>query len=469
MTSTNATRALRLLAAAAVFSLALLAAASTARADDNHYQNYLIGERAVGYGGAFTAIADDSSAVFYNPAGLTQLTKSSLSLSAAVYGFARESVSLEGNGGGGTFLGSEASTFIAYPTTAVWIQRLRKGDKDGAGRMLAAFSLITPFSRVGRSLTPYETAPETLAGGDTISEQGFEVQLAEDDTLWIGLSYAWRPLARLHVGATVFFTMRSGLYHFYDLAAQTLRGAGGALKRLEGRSTRIAAELKHYGLVGVAGVLYEPLDGLKIGAVFRSPQLSLGSKLSVNVIEASRPDPTRPVDVQQASVGGDFHDVKPWKASFGLAYAKPRRFGVSVDFSLYGPAAPYDMMDLEGGFSLFPLEQRLIWQLNVGGEYYVLPRLSLRAGFFTNLSSFEGPKSCGATDEACRERLQNPFSDPVDRFGFAGSVGYELDRATITLAFSYNFGSTTRGFDADITARSERSLLFLVLGGSFRF
>jgi len=107
-------------------------------------------------------------------------------------------------------------------------------------------------------------------------------------------------------------------------------------------------------------------------------------------------------------------------------------------------------------------------QLNVGVEYYVLRRLSLRADFFTNLSSFQGPKSCGAGDEVCRERLDNPFGDPIDRYGVTGSVGYEFDHATITLAMFYNAGSAERGFDAEITVKARRSLLSLMLGGSFR-
>src|SRR5262245_27830976 len=38
----------------------------------------LIDARAVGVGGAFTAVADDPSAVWFNPAGLTQLQRTTL-------------------------------------------------------------------------------------------------------------------------------------------------------------------------------------------------------------------------------------------------------------------------------------------------------------------------------------------------------------------------------------------------------
>ena len=40
-----------------------------------------IGARAIGMSGAFTAVADDASAVFWNPAGLAQLTDNQIFLS----------------------------------------------------------------------------------------------------------------------------------------------------------------------------------------------------------------------------------------------------------------------------------------------------------------------------------------------------------------------------------------------------
>ncbi|RYZ71254.1 MAG: hypothetical protein EOP09_04915 [Proteobacteria bacterium] len=42
---------------------------ASAYADQFHYHNLVVGERAMGLGGAFTAVADDASAIVYNPAG----------------------------------------------------------------------------------------------------------------------------------------------------------------------------------------------------------------------------------------------------------------------------------------------------------------------------------------------------------------------------------------------------------------
>ena len=45
--------------------------ATTAVADEYHYVNTFNGSKVAGLGGAYTAIADDLSAMLYNPAGLS--------------------------------------------------------------------------------------------------------------------------------------------------------------------------------------------------------------------------------------------------------------------------------------------------------------------------------------------------------------------------------------------------------------
>lgn len=54
-------------------------------ADIYYYNNLLQGERAVGMGGAYSAVADDASGVIYNPAGLGFALSSNISASANTY------------------------------------------------------------------------------------------------------------------------------------------------------------------------------------------------------------------------------------------------------------------------------------------------------------------------------------------------------------------------------------------------
>lgn len=54
-------------------------------ADQFHYTNLLLGERAQGLGGAFTAVSDDASGVIYNPAGLAFALSNDISGSANAF------------------------------------------------------------------------------------------------------------------------------------------------------------------------------------------------------------------------------------------------------------------------------------------------------------------------------------------------------------------------------------------------
>lgn len=59
--------------------------ANTGLADANHYKNVLVGDRAATMGGAYNAVSDDPTGVYYNPAGLAFGYGDSLSGSGNAY------------------------------------------------------------------------------------------------------------------------------------------------------------------------------------------------------------------------------------------------------------------------------------------------------------------------------------------------------------------------------------------------
>ena len=144
--------------AAAWLACAAAMAPAAPRADESHYHDYPVGDRALGLGGAFTALADDASAAYHNPAGLAEVPSSSFSLSGALYGRSKETleadfpVFVEGGDGGfreervrGT---SRDSGFVTAPTMAAWMLRVREGAPDGTGRVQLAVSAVTPDKTV---------------------------------------------------------------------------------------------------------------------------------------------------------------------------------------------------------------------------------------------------------------------------------------------------------------------------------
>src|SRR5215468_11845785 len=71
-----------------VGAVLVMLAAGVARSQgiESNFRPYLVGGRAAGMGGAFTALADDGSGGYYNPGGLAFIRASSLSFSLNAYG-----------------------------------------------------------------------------------------------------------------------------------------------------------------------------------------------------------------------------------------------------------------------------------------------------------------------------------------------------------------------------------------------
>jgi len=96
------------------------------------FTNQIVGAKAFGMGNAFVALADDPSAVFFNPAGLTQLNKPSVSL-----GLAPILPETDYDDGKGTTLSAKPIAPVVpyfYATLPLW-----------EGRGAAGFGFNTPF------------------------------------------------------------------------------------------------------------------------------------------------------------------------------------------------------------------------------------------------------------------------------------------------------------------------------------
>ncbi len=64
---------------------AIVSSGGAAVADDFHYTNLLVGDRASGMGGAYTAVSDDATGLYYNPAGVAYTTGRNMSASVNAY------------------------------------------------------------------------------------------------------------------------------------------------------------------------------------------------------------------------------------------------------------------------------------------------------------------------------------------------------------------------------------------------
>src|SRR5688500_15009050 len=161
-----------------------LAAVAPARAQDAHYQTFLVGERAQGMGGAFTGLADDPSAAFYNPAGLGHLSTGALSGSLSVNAYNSHVVS----NGFATGLGTADLVHDDDPSVPIYAAAVYKfGPRDETDTRRHAVALST--------LHPSQRRLSYLASISGIDAFGLAVDnflriTQVEDMTWWGPSYA---------------------------------------------------------------------------------------------------------------------------------------------------------------------------------------------------------------------------------------------------------------------------------------
>jgi long-chain fatty acid transport protein len=448
----------------ACLGAALLLASTPARADDSHYQDQPLGDRAAAMGGAFIALSDEASGAYYNPAGLADAPHSSVSLSASVYGMVRQHT--EGHDGPA----ATDSNFLSYPSTVAWLQRVRRARSDqGEGRVQLGLSLLVPQSALS-SRHLEQQGPESASGADRIQPTRHRVLLSEDSTLWVGAAAAWKPLPWLSLGATLFGSVRTGLYQLHEQTVEDVVDPTGAAVDRSAYGERTNVRLSHYGLFGVAGAVFRLTRGLRAGLVFQSPLLRLAGSALVERVEPVRDPGSGNITLRALETDAPFQDQRPLRVGVGLSYSAPGRFAVAADFTLHGPVGEHAAFDHPDTAGLARVEKRLVWQLNVGGELYAASWLPLRLGFFTNRSAMAPLADCDAAG-TCKPH-ENLLADGIDLYGVSGSVGLELERFALNLGLSYARGSgatnVTAGGSGEPTAGVEltRERLFVNVGAA---
>jgi long-chain fatty acid transport protein len=408
-----------------------LTVAAPARADDTHYQNQLIGERALGMGGAFTAVASDPTASFYNPGGLATTPSSSVSASLNLYGVEHRVV----KGGLLSYISGEPATAdleaTAYPTIPTTFGVLRTfGEQfpDGTRRHALAFSMLIPDQ------TSY--AYDATVG--TSGETDLDVfHLSETDrTLWIGPSYAVRITPDLAVGVSAFVAMRNWSRSYsHSQETPTLPPVVPPTSDyfwLE----RVDTSFDSFELLFRLGALWQPLPDFRVGLTIGFPSLHVwgDGSLSSQFTYAWFDPPPAYGDVRFESVSGlPAESFSPLEVRTGLAWIPSPELLIALDISYHLPTLhPYERVHLwqEDRARLqfddlftSAVTRREVININAGFEWLIAGKWPVRAGVFTNLSSAPDLSASAAGLER------------VDILGGTLSVGYQF--ASFTLNFGF--------------------------------
>jgi long-chain fatty acid transport protein len=370
------------------------------------------GAKAMGMGFAFTAQADDPSAIYFNPAGIVQLEGSNFKGGIT---YVKEN--------GGTFTGTTPLTGGATVTETqkdlnFFIPNLfftRKASPDFA----YGVGVYSPFG-LGQE---YENRDTSI----------FRNQITKIDlmTIVVNPTVAWKVNEVLSIGA--------GLDFMYGKAKLQKAGVvflGPPVNNLNLFQLDLDGDGTAWGYN--FGALLTPTKQVKIGISYRSPfRLDIkNGDVKIFGINSTVPFvPPGPFTAAQV-FGGTTFDTKgsttlniPATATLGVAYTVNRlTLEVDADWTFWHSYSSL-FIDLERNNGLLPdsfakKEWKDVVALYIGGEYRVTDPLALRLGFRYDPT----PVPAGT---------MGPELPDADKLYYCVGAGYKVNRWTFDFAYMY--------------------------------
>jgi long-chain fatty acid transport protein len=429
-------------------------AGSARAASDTHYQDVIVGERAAGMGGAFTALANEATGAYYNPAGIIHRGSNIIQLGMSAYRLRRKEVEVVDICG--ATISDNQNAFFSFPVSFGFVKLFRTGEIDhgvGLTVVIPHYQKVTDaFATEGASCGPVKLA----MGGS---------QLVVDRVMQAGVSYAIRPWRRLRLGLTIGTTVRTAsLLGLVSLVMDVTGSPTPILPAVEYES----ADVSLWSLFVQAGAILEPVDNLRIGLSVTSPHIRLTGSGRFDKLHAEGEAAQWEKTLLLAIDDVDFHWKVPLHAALGVAYRFGGRITVAADVHLHAPQDRYASFEhpLLAAADVTENERALVVNGNLGLEVWVLSNLALRAGGFTNLTSLP-------------EDFESDF-DRVNLYGFTlGGTYASNEQSTLSFAIQGQLGQSSHekyvlSFDA-ATGVKEQNLkvdsldlsLMLSVGGSF--
>lgn len=420
----------------------LLLAVAPARADQSNFRPYLVGSRAAGMGGAFTALADDGSGAWYNPGGLAFVEHSQLSIAGSVYGLVSGSFG-DALGDGHDFRYTGIDT-LPTATGAIW----RLAGSGGPVDVLSLSVFVPDAIRIDDR--------DTLGSRQNAFFYGDQLQ-----TVWAGLGWA-RRFGRLGIGATGFALLGTRLSQF-DVTA-VAPGSPAQFATLSARTDETS-----YGAALAAGLRWDPMEDLHLGLSVYSPAVGFGKRrfFGRGTVGSVAPGPTSFV------VNADDLHASPWqplRVQAGVA-ARLGALTVSGDLQFLGARTVTDDADRAAEGLNREIRRQAVLNASVGLEWVAAGKYPLRAGFFTDRSAAPAPQAvpAGATDP-------NPDNTSlIHRMGATFSVGVRTEHTATDLGLCLSGGSgfdlVPDNLDFSVTkvSRSRQLLAYVFLGSAYQF
>ncbi|MBU0728979.1 MAG: outer membrane protein transport protein [Proteobacteria bacterium] len=395
----------------------------TGFADEDHYNNLLIGDRATGLGGAYTAISDDPSGLYYNPAGIVYAT--TRNLTASVNAFNQQYKTYKNALAGGGDFKRKSSTLL--PNFLGVVQPLGKG--------MIGFSIAVPDSINEDQDQTFSNLPSS---NGTITAYNFNLNHS-DSTIEFGPSYAMEINKSLSVGMTLYFHYREKELiqnNFIEYANGDYLWANSYYQTTE------------YGMQPLLGIMWSPVDklalGLRVGQVFVYDSYTRSQYAQRSEITATATDSiTMPAPSTHTE-----NREQPTSFKLGAAWFLSETMLLSGDFSYYTAVDDVNFGDREA-----------TWNIAMGMEKFFSEKTALRLGIFTNNANTKDI-----------EAGKSGQGENIDFYGFSVSLSKFTRNTSISGGFSYSTGSGDAQLFSNTSIQDVESYSYtLYLSTSYSF
>ena len=366
-----------------VFFIIICITPSELHADDAHYKNMLIGERAATMGGSYVAVSDDSTGCYYNPGGIAYAVGDSLS-------------------GSGNVMHQMKITYYEAIGTEDWI-------RDSEALVPNYFGVLKKFKSYSFCFS-YVVPEAFIEHQDLVFEyplrniKKYYTSLHSED-----ITYLMGPSAAINLGDD--FSIGLTLYYHYR---SFMRQQHYFLEETNGSYEIFyqSVQLREDGLMPKIGAQWSPINLLTVGValdqtvLFNSPyKTDLSYHTSDNSSGSS----------SMSSATSNVKRNLPIHVAFGAAYfpTPSQLYTFDIDFYQSQEKGRADVINYSGGT-----------------EYYVNPTNALRFGLFTNFDNRPTPDS----------KTTAPY-DYIDLYG--ASFGYTSysSSSSLTLGAIYTTGN----------------------------
>ncbi|MGY3805191.1 OmpP1/FadL family transporter [Pigmentibacter ruber] len=400
-------------------------------ADWQHHNSFLIGERAAGMGGAYTAISNDPSGIYYNPGGVAFTKNTEISLSTvgyfiedikvnSIYGFSDYQYEIKNSDIITGFFGF-TNKFTLFDEEFFWGVAVYVPDHTN---IITNLNFNSPSYINNISIKRY-----IVNSRETGNESNYQVSLSK--------------LIREDLGAGI----AVGVFNIQHDEINTNNILGGIVNNSNFYFEADNIDVSSYYIRGInlnLGILYKLTEYLSIGfaANFKFPIFQNYSRQALESLYALNPDGTPYTgtitsntlysDRLSSDTNNTVAKIMPYRFSLGIAYNVTKNILVSFDSSYFtGMHSAVDKLSLKP-----------IFNYSLGSEFKILDQFSIRLGLFTN--NYAGSSFAS-------EQIIN-----ADFIGLSTGLAYTNEnKTTYSLTSVYQRTSSAQYYNTNLAAQGR--------------